>query len=633
MVDNIKRDLVNPWWEAKTQKDALDPASRVFKYFADQDKARVQSYTTYTRLYANRQIHGSDFLSNYTAAFAVEGNRYSRVPLNVAKIHVDALTARIGTSVPRPCFLTDAGNYSLQRKARLSERWIDNQFYIDDVDNLATEIFRDACIMGTGAIKTFAHPKAKQISNERVHPGDIFVDPAEAMANGKPTHLYQRAFVSRHQLVKLFPSRAGRIKEAGMITKQLTERGFSTQDNLVEVVEAWKLPSWKGAEDGKRIMFIDGAVLVFEDYKPSSFPISFYRWKKDPSVGFWGTGLVEELIGIHFDVNNSIRHIEKCIELIPKPYILTAQGGGISESEIANVAGIILEYAGSTAPQIVMPPSVPSDVVNYVQDQMHRAALISGLASMNMQGRVPSGLETGQAVRDYHDIESKDFATTMKAFEEYILELTRKTLTAGKILSDRCAAEGTKYTVVLPKDRYTIEELEWKDVSIDPTDDSYVIKVWPKNKLSQTPAGRKADVQDLRMMFPNTITEDVGLRLLDFPDLKAELDLIESGRREIQRLLEQATDQGLYEAPEPTLPLDIGFSETQKAINEAKSNKVPRKHIAVLRQILRQFEAYIQKREAATMERQTQMAQALGGPPAIDSQGADVASVEGEQNA
>lgn len=631
MSDQIKRDLVSPWWEAKTQKDALDPAMRVFQYFADQDRSRVEAYSVYTRLYANRRIHGESFLSNYTAAFAVQNNKYSRVPLNVAKIHVDALTARIGTSVPRPTFLTDAGNYSLQRKARLTERWVDNQFYVDNVDQLATDIFRDACIMGTGCIKTFPHPRSKQICNERVHPGDIFVDPAEAMANGKPTHLYQRAFVSRHQLSKLFPSRAGRIKKAGMLTKQLTERGFSTQDNLVEVVEAWKLPSWKGAGDGKRIIFIDGAVLAFDDYEVDDFPISFFRWKKDPSVGFWGAGLVEELIGIHFDVNASIKHVEKCIELMPKPYILSPQGGGVSEGEIANVPGIIIEYAGSTPPQIVMPPSVPNDVVAYIQDQLHRAALISGLASMNMQGRIPSGLETGQAVRDYHDIESKDFATVMKAFEDYILVLSRKNLIAGKTLAERCKADGEKYTVVLPKDRYSIEELDWNQVSLDPTDDSYVIKVWPKNKLSQTPAGRKADVSDLRMMFPNTITEEIGLRLLDFPDLKQELDLIESGRREIGRLIELAVDQGKYEAPEPTLPLDVGFDEVQKALNEAKSNKVPRKHIAVLRQLLRQFEAYIQKREAATIERQLGMAQALGGPPALDSQGGDVASVGGEQ--
>ena len=629
MSDYIKRDLESPWWEAATQKAALEPAMRLFQYFAEQDQARIQAYTTYTRLYANRRIHGSDFLSHYTAMFAVDGNKYSRVPLNIAKIHTDALTARIGTTVPRPCFLTEAGNYTLQRKARLSERWIDNQFYVDDVDNLATEIFRDACIMGTGCIKTFPHPQAKKICNERVHPGDVFVDPAEAMANGRPTHMYQRAFVSRHQLVKLFPHKRSAIQTAGMLTKQLTDRGFSSQDNLVEVVEAWKRPSWAGAGDGKRIMFVDGAVLVFEDFEPTDFPISFFRWKKDPSVGFWGTGLVEELIGIHFDVNASIKHIERCIELTPKPYILSPQGGGVSEGEIANVPGIILEFTGSTPPQIVMPPSVPTDVLQYIQDQMHRASLISGLASMQMQGRIPSGLETGQAVRDYHDIESKDFAVTMKAFEEYILTLTRQNLIAGKLLYERCKAKGEKYSVVLPKDKYSIEEIDWREVSVDPTEDSYIIKVWPKNKLSQTPAGRKADVADLRMMFPNTITEEVALKLLDFPDLQKELDLIESGKREISRLIELAEDRGVYEAPEPTLPLETGFAQVQMAINRAKSNNIPRKHIAALRQLLRQFESYLQKREAATLARMQGMAQPLGGPPAIDSQGTDVASVEG----
>jgi hypothetical protein len=126
------------------------------------------------------------------------------------------------------------------------------------------------------------------------------------------------------------------------------------------------------------------------------------------------------------------------------------------------------------------------------------------------------------------------------------------------------------------------------------------------------------------------MTEEVKLKLLDFPDLQRELDLQESGRREIARLIEQAVDKGVYEGPEPTLPADLGFSMVQMAINKAKSDKVPRTHLAVLRQLLRAFEATIQKREAATMMRQAQMAQPLGGPPAVDSQGVDVASVEGD---
>ena len=628
MVD-IKRDLETPWWEAKSQKDALGPATRIFQYFADEDRSRIDSYTTYTRLYANRQIHGQDFLSHYTAKFQVEGNKYSRVPFNIIKVHVDTLTSRIGASVPRPCFLTDAGNYSMQRKARLTERWVDNQFYVDNIDRLATEIFRDGCNMGTGGVKTFVHPKTAQVCNERVHPADIFVDPAETIANGKPTHLYQRAFVSRHQLAKLFPSRASKIRGAGLLSRRVTERGFSTQANLVEVVEAWKLPSWNGCGDGKRIMFIDGTVLLYEDFEENEFPITFFKWKTDPSVGFWGTGLAEELVGIHFDINNSIKHIERCIELTPKPYVIYPQGSGVSEGEIGNVPGLMLEYQGNTPPQIIMPPSVPADVMGYIQDQMYRAALISGLASMAMQGQTPNGLQTGQAVRDYHDIESKDFTAIMRHFEDFVLELTRKNLIAGKKLDMRMRAEGSKYTVVLPKDRYTIEELDWSDCSLDPREDSYVMKAFPKNKLSQTPAGRKADVADLQAMLPNTMTEDLVMKLLDFPDLQEEQDLLQSGEREIKRLIEKIIDDNEYEAPEPTLPVDLGFSLTQKSINDARSNGVPRQRIAKLRQLLRQFEAYQEKKEAETMKRQAGMAQSLAGPPAIDSQGVDVANVEG----
>jgi len=78
-----------PWWTEKTKTKAVGPLLQIFKYFVGEDSLRLQAYNAYSRIYLNREIAQSDYLANYSAAWSVDDNAYSRVPVNLAKIMVD----------------------------------------------------------------------------------------------------------------------------------------------------------------------------------------------------------------------------------------------------------------------------------------------------------------------------------------------------------------------------------------------------------------------------------------------------------------------------------------------------------------------------------------------------------------
>lgn len=620
-------DLRTPWWEEKTKSKAQGPAERLFLHYAENDRNRLAAYVAFNSLYTNRDIRGNEFTRAYTAAYSLEGNEYSRVPLNVIKVMADAVHARVTRQAIRTTFVTSDGNQSLRKRAKQMENWVSFAEYATELPETTQQAYLDALVVGTGIVKTVPHPKIDEILNARVHARDVFVDPIEASATGKPSHLYQRQFVSRGRLKKMYPRFSSKIQDAGRITSEVFATSFDSPfENLVEVVEGWKLPSWDGAGDGKHILFISGQVLELEDYELNEFPFSFVRWKDDPTLGFWGISLSEELIGLHFDINTSILHLEKAIEAIPKPYILVPNAGDVSEGELGNVPGCIINYT-DRAPQIVMPQSVPGDISNYMLEQWNRAIQVSRLGSLSMPETTGNGFETGQAIRDFADIQSTELAPNYKSYEKFKIRLAEKQVATGKLIADRAKSEGRTFRVVLRKDRNTIEDVDWDNIHIDPRKDSYVVQALPASKLSQTPAGRKSDVIDF--LNAGLIDQKEALALLDFPDLDHFRSLANASRDAIERILEEILDEGKYSPPEPPMDTRLALKLTQAYINRAQSMSVEEDRISMLYQFMRQVKALIDEEQEATRMQAAGLTPGFtGGQPALDLNGASpVASI------
>ena len=605
-----------PWWTEKTKTKAVGPLLQIFKYFVGEDSLRLQAYNAYSRIYLNREIAQSDYLANYSAAWSVDDNAYSRVPVNLAKIMVDSAHAKVTRQNPRPVFVTRGGNFTLQKKARPMQKWVEFCEHMTELRPTKRTGALDGFIYGNGFVKTAPHPVVDEVENTRIHPSDIFVDPVEASMCGKPSHLYQRAFVSRTRLTAMYPSYKKQIAQAGRITDDpyVWHRQRATMNNMVEVVEAWRLPSFTDAGDGKHAIAIEGACLELDCWDEADFPFSVFRWKEDPTVGFWGVSLIEELLGLHFDFNHTIKNIEECIDNMPTPFILVPEGGNISEGKLGNVNGIVINYA-DRAPTFELPPSVPADVVSYTDKIWEKALQVSRLVSLSMPESTGGQFETGQAVRDYNDIQGTELAPQYEEFERYNVKIYEQQVRSGRAIY----ARNPSFAVVLRNDKYTIEDVDWKTID-DPRKDSFVIQVFPASMLSQTPAGKKSDVLD----FFNAGWLDSGeaMSLLDFPDLDAFKNLRNAARQNVERILETMLDENLYEAPEPTLDLRLSMKMTQMYINRAQAMRVPEERISLLRKFMRQLKSLNDQAEQATAMRQQEMVPGpAGGPPAIGMDG------------
>jgi len=631
--DLSQTDLSNPWWQEKTATKALEKVQRLFSFYAHEDRHRLNAYTAWEALYTNRDLSGQDYLRSYITNMQLGSMEYSRVPLNVIKIMVDAVHARLTRPDIIVKFISSGGNFTNRRKSRQMEHWTSYQDHASGLGRKDSAATLHSLVLADGFIKTCPHPKVDEIINAVIHPRDIFVDPIEVQAAGEPTHLYQRQFVSRTRLAKMYPGKAGMIMKAGRISDHLQHqwavKKTSNEGHLVEVVEAWHLPSWSEAGDGRHIIFVDGCLLENDEWELMDFPFSHTQWKRDPSGGFFGIGLAEELIGGHFDLNTSIMHTEACVEASPKPYILIPDDGNVTEGQLGNVPGVKINHTGR-APQIILPPSIPQDIVNYMMTQWQWCLQVARLVAMGMGEKAGNQAETGAAFSTIVDIQNTELSDNYDIREEFRVRLAEQQLIAGKMVADRARSEGRVFRVVLKKDKNTIEDIDWDEFYMDPKRDSYIIQALPASALSTEFGGRLAQVKE--MLGAQLIDIGEGLALLGFPDLDHYRSLQNAARDAVERILEEILDDGKYTEPEPTMDLRLSLKLTQMYINRAQAMGVPDDRINMLYMFLRQLTSLLEEQQLATRDQAMGVQPGvIGGPPALDITGGAPTAATQEQ--
>lgn len=619
------------WWETENVEEAGNRAQDLYGMLTDQDKARQAAYTSYSRLYRNRDIESDQWISSQLGDFAAsQRTEFSRLPLNMAKTMVDAVFSRItrpGISVE---FLPTGGNPSLRQKSKQLTQFVDHMTHKNDIRREEKRCIKDALVYNVGILKTYAHDKAKCVMNERIHPRNILVDPVETENGCRPSHIYQKQFVAKSKLKKMFPQHEAVIDSVGRIdTNKYTD--FASREpelaGLVEVVEGWKRESWDKAGDGKHIMFIDGQVLDLSEWV-GDFPFSFVHWKDDPEVGFFGTSLVEELVGPHTNLNTCILQANLTVETMPKPYMLIPEDSEINVGSIANVHGIIIKYSGRE-PKIIMPQSVPADIVNYALQQWQWGLQVSGLQPLGMPEKMGNQIETGKGVANIVDIQSTELAPAFTARSDFRVRIAEQNIIAGNDLDEMLDGG---YKVVLRKDRRTVKGIDWSEIAIDPKDDSFVIQAQPISSLSSHFGTRLAEVKEL--LAAGLIPMSRAFKLLDVPDLDGEMKIQNASLDLIERIMEDILDEGKYVAPEPTMDLTLALKVSQKYINFAQVMEAPDENLNMLDDFLREVDDLIQQQQQETRLQASGFSDGLAGaPPAlgIDGMAPAAGQVQGPQ--
>lgn len=566
------------WWKG----DEGTYFENVFAYVGHLD--RDQSYKSsdnlrYMRLYGNYEMVGLDSYS-YTRV-ETSYNTTHRVTLNIVQSMIDTVISKMSKNKPKPSFLTDGGDWSLQQKAKKLTKFCEGLYSSCDYYSKAIQAQRDACIFGTGCLKIYK--ENGNIKVERVFIDEIKVDDREAFYS-EPRQIHQEKFIHKSVLCEMFPDKKHKIEEAGNSTNEYMTSTSQELENLVKVIESWHLPSSEGASDGKHTITIANATLFSEEYTKQYFPFVFFRWAEKP-IGFWGLGVAEQLQGLQLEINKILRTIQVSMHLVSIPKILVEASSKIVTAHLNNKIGGIIKYAG-TPPKYEPLGGVPAELFSHLDRLYQRAYEIVGVSQLAAQSQKPGGLDSGKALREFNDIESERFLEVGQRYEKCSIQVARIMIDMARDIYQengefKVKAKGKKF----------IETIDWKDV--DMADDKFLMDIFPTSALSNTPSHRLQDVQEL--LQAGFISKEEGLKLLDFPDLESSMSLLNAGLEDIDMMIEKMMEDGDYTTPEPYQNLEMGIKRCQQAYLKYRSQNAPDSRLELLRRWMEDAQALLIK--------------------------------------
>lgn len=566
------------WWLAdeKTLPGAiLSQAAQIIR----SDQGRIDSYNTYAKLYGT---YTPTFWNGYQLANSGKPTSAvrDRLTYNIVQSCIDTLSARISGSIkPKPMFLTSAGDSKLQRKAKKLDSFFYGLFYENNIYELAPKIFRDCCIFGEGIVHCYS--ENGKVKYERVLPYEILVDYLESHYGPASTKsLYRIKNIDRTELSEAWPDKAEDIMKMANTSTFISANNRSVGDT-VTVIEAWRLPV--GSQPGRHTITTGDVCLADEVYTDDFFPFAVMRYS--PRIyGFYAQGMAEQLVPTQVEINRTLISIQRSLYLGGTHKIFVKAGSKVIKSHFDNMIGTILEYAGDTAPQYVVPQLVQPEIYAHLQSMKQDGYQLVGVSQLAASNQKPQGLDSGKALRAYEDNQIQRFQTVAQMYEKFFVELAN----IGTSVAKKAYEEEGNLSVKVPGKRF-IETIDWKDVDME--NDEYMLQIYPVSKLPNDPEGRLATVQE--MMQGGLISPEVGKRLLDYPDLEAEENLANSSIDYLHKILDEMVEDGKFTAPEAFDNLTKARQLALEYYSQGKLNNLAEDRLELLRRFMNQIDVLL----------------------------------------
>lgn len=276
-------------------------------------------------------------------------------------------------------------------------------------------------------------------------------------------------------------------------------------------------------------------------------------------MGFWGQGLAEQLMGTQVEINKLLMTITKSINMVGVPRVFIEDGSKIVKAHLNNEVGSIVTYRG-TKPIYEVAPCMPQEVYAQLQRLVEYAYQQSGVSSLAASAQKPAGLNSGEAIRNYDDLQSDRFAALVRRYDNVFIDLAYQITDLAKDIAER---DG-KYQTVYPNKDGT-KEVDLPAAKL--LDNPYVIQCFNSSSLPRDLAGRIQKVTE--MMQSGMISLSEGRRLLDFPDLEQADKLANAAEERILYDLDSIIEKGKpgYNPPEPNVDIALALQLVVQYMN------------------------------------------------------------------
>lgn len=579
---NSMPQMAYKWWRADSKNELAEKLISTAAYLKEGQQYRYRQAGIFARMYGNLPLF--NFVGNNMSKMSQANSLpIDRPTMNVVQSCIDTLVSRITQSRPRPVFLTDNSDYKERNLAKQLNNFIVGELYQTKGYELGPLMLRDAAALGTGCLKIFENQDNK-VAIERKLQTELYVDPNDALY-GNPRQFYELKLVDRDVLAENFPKYRSKIESAEQAYPDNAGESARTISDQVMVVEGWRLPSGKETGDGLHAIACSSGVIFEEEWKKDTFPFVFLHYSPR-LLGFWGQGLAEQLIGTQVEINKLLMTISQSINLVGVPRVFVEDGSKVVKAHLNNQIGAIVTYRG-TKPQYEVAPCIPQEVYAQLQRLVEYAYQQSGVSALAASAQKPAGLNSGEAIRNYDDLQSDRFAALVRRYDNVFIDLAYQITDKAREIAER---DG-KYQTIYPNKNGT-KEIDLPAAKL--LDNPYVIQCFDASSLPRDPAGRLQKVTE--MAQSGMIDMQEARRLLDYPDLEQVDKLANAPEERILQILDAIVESGKsgYEQPDKYTNIQLGKKLVAQYINMYGSAKLEESKMQLLRDFDTQLDTLMQ---------------------------------------
>lgn len=561
------RDLTEfRWWDDDHKDKRFEVLTGVVRFLYERDEPRRMRIERSVRLFGPGIQLGN---------WKPPENNAGMLALNLVRTLTHTAASNvIDKPPPRPFFVTDGGDYQLQERAEGMSKLASGAIYQADFDGLAEGGSMLTCLTGKTFFKILEYRGRPSI--ESVNPWQVLVDERDA-AEGKPQCLYQISWVDRDVLKARHKDQADDIDDArkGGIDDPWGEDGLSDQ---VLVMEAWRLPSGEDTGDGRYVCCTDNCTLVDEEWEDETFPFASLDWQK-PVGCFWPAGIGDEVWPTQYELNLVVERMRQMLHKIAVPRIYLMNGTKVTPGPINNQIGASFNVQGQ-APIFDIAKAISPEYERWLDYWWVKGFQQLGISEQAAMAMKPAGLDSGKAQLVHADLTSGRLSGWGRRWQACYTEVSRQVVRCLRRIAKK--KPGLEVTYLDPQGQ-SLERIRWAEVSLD--EDAYLLQCFPISSLASTPQGRIAQLDAWKK--DGTIDLPTYRRLLNMPDLKSQMDLLNGPRDLLEKILtDMLYGSGRYVAPEPYDDLDLARQVASFHLLRARSKGAPGKRLALARDFI-----------------------------------------------
>jgi hypothetical protein len=546
------------WWLAQDDKELLSQLLSTTAFLKNFHSARIRQASLYSRLFSGKPLY------NYLASTSTLDNSQQmpmgRPTANVVYSCVDTITSQLTQDNPMPVWIPDASKYRERLISGQVNNFIQGEFFRCKAYDLGVKAFRDSAILGNGLIKIIE--KDNKVELQRTLETELLVDFNDAYY-GSPRALIHTKLCDRGVMADMFPKAADKIYKSQGGTVDSSPQSSDTISDQIIIAEGWHLPSGEGAKDGRHSFVCSDGIIEDESWDFNYFPFEKQDYN-DNMVGFFSQGLAEILFPTQMEIYKMLIIASQSLEMTGVPKIIISELSKVLETAFNNnISSIIKVKTMAEAPQFVNATSNNAEIYEYIKWLIENSYQISGISSLSANGTKPAGLNSGEAQREYMNIQSTRFSSMQKRYQNFYTGLASKMVDRAALIAKR---EG-KYTTVYPGRDGTVQ-VDFPKIAL--LKDTNVIRCYEESSLPKDPVGRQSKLSE--MLAAGEISNQEFRRLSRLPDLEQDDQLAVALEERILHDLDQIVEEGKkgYRSPDQFIldPTDLATKLTVQTYNK-----------------------------------------------------------------